>query len=123
MRVTSDLFVSALLRRVFSAGGFAAVERRGAAEAGAVFIRQRRRDGRETLYGPAPQSFFGEGDDQRRFEIRSDSAEPEAAEAIIVREMRFDPDLWLVDLDVEDVTDLIDIAGEEPPAPGDALFR
>ena len=42
MRVTSEFFVSALIRRVFSSGGFAAVERRGATEAGAVFLRRRR---------------------------------------------------------------------------------
>ncbi|MEP2580565.1 MAG: DUF1491 family protein, partial [Roseibium sp.] len=38
MRVTSEFFVSALVRRVFGEGGFAAVSRRGAPEAGAVFV-------------------------------------------------------------------------------------
>ncbi|MET0943059.1 MAG: DUF1491 family protein, partial [Mesorhizobium sp.] len=43
MRVTSELWVSALTRRVFSGGGFAAILKRGAAEAGAVFILSRNR--------------------------------------------------------------------------------
>ena len=110
MRVVTDLFVSALVRRVLAAGGFAAVEHKGAAEAGAVFIRQRFRDGLETLYGPAPQSLFGEGDQDRRFEIRAERCQARECEAIIAREVRFDPDLWLVELEADDVTGLITIA-------------
>jgi len=110
MRVTSDFFVSALIRRVFSSGGFAAVERKGATEAGAVFLRQRFRDGRETLYGPAPQSFFEERGDDRLFEIRAERAEPEAIAEIIARESRFDSDLWVVELEVEDVSALLELA-------------
>jgi hypothetical protein len=60
MRLRTDIFVSALLRRVFAKGDFAAVEKKGAEQAGAIFIRQHFRDGLETLYGPAPQSFFDE---------------------------------------------------------------
>jgi hypothetical protein len=112
MRVVTDLFVSALVRRVFSSGGFAAVERRGAAQAGAVFIRQRFRDGLETLYGPAPQSVFEEGDDDRRFEVRAERCEAAECEAIIAREARFDPDLWLVELEADDVATLIVVAAE-----------
>ena len=110
MRVVTELFVSALIRRVFSSGGFAAVERHGAAAAGAVFIRQRFRDGLETLYGPAPQSFFGTGDDDRRFEIRAERCEAADCDGIIAREARFDPDLWVVELDLNDLSNLVDIA-------------
>lgn len=111
MRITSDLFVSALTRRIFSAGGYAAIERRGASEAGAIFIRQRRRDGRETLYGPAPQSFFDSEDSgERRFERRVTDGEPHACAEVIAREMRFDPDLWLVEIEVEEIGDLFSVA-------------
>jgi hypothetical protein len=113
MRVTTEFFVSALVRRVFSSGSFAAIERRGATEAGAVFFRQRFRDGLETLYGPAPQSVFEEGSQDRRFEIRAERAEPSDIEAIILREARFDPDLWLVELETDDVSSLIAVAAEE----------
>lgn len=114
MRVISELFVSALIRRVFSSGGFAAVERRGATEAGAIFIRQRFRDGLETLYGPAPQSFFGEGDDDRRFEIRAERCDASKCEEIIAREARFDPDLWVVELEADDIADLFPVERAEP---------
>ena len=112
MRVVTELFVSALVRRVFSTGAFAAIERKGAPEAGAIFIRQRFRDGLETLYGPAPQSVFGEGDEDRRFEIRADRSEASGVEAIIARETRFDPDLWLVELELDDISGLITLAAD-----------
>jgi hypothetical protein len=114
MRVTSEFFVSALIRRVFSSGGFAAVERKGAAEAGAIFIRTRARDGRETLYGPAPQSMFDEetsGD--RRFEIRVRHGEGADVEAVIVREAKFDPDLWLVELETDSVEGLLTVDDDQ----------
>jgi len=113
MRVVSELFVSALVRRVFSSGGFAAVERRGASDAGAIFIRQRFRDGLETLYGPAPQSFFGEDDDDRRFEVRAERCEASECDGIIARETRFDPDLWLVELEADDIADLFQVGSFE----------
>ena len=116
MRVIADLFVSALIRRVFGSGGFAAVERRGASEAGAIFIRQRFRDGLETLYGPAPQSVFDEGDDDRRFEIRAERCEAADCDAIIAREVRFDSDLWLVELEADDVAGLFPVETSEPRA-------
>ena len=109
MRLKSHIFVSALIRRVFGLGGFAAVEKKGAEEAGAVFIRHRFRDGLETLYAPAPQNFFGEDDGQRKFEVRADKAEPDAVREILSRELRFDPDLWLVELETDDVADLFEV--------------
>jgi hypothetical protein len=111
MRLTSDFFVSALVRRVFGCGGFAAIERKGSPEAGAIFIRLRRRNGQETLYGPAPQTAFAEGEgDDRRFEVRLAGATPEAIEDLLLREVRFDPDLWLVELETDDVAGLLDLA-------------
>ncbi|MBX9459192.1 MAG: DUF1491 family protein [Rhizobium sp.] len=118
MRLTTEFFVSALMRRVFAAGGFAAVERHGAGEAGALFIRQRFRDGLETLYGPAPQSVFDASDDGRRFEIRAERCEAAECEAILDRERRFDPDLWLLELEVDAVAGLIELAGAERPDKG-----
>lgn len=108
MRVTSELFVAALIRRVFSSGDFAAVERKGAAEAGAIFIRQRHRDGLETLYGPAPQTAFDAGEaDDRCFEVRLAHAEPDAVADLLARETKFDPDLWVVELEIDDLHDLV----------------
>jgi hypothetical protein len=112
MRLKSELFVSALLRRVFNLGGYAAVLRKGAEDAGAIFIRQRSRLGSETLYAPAPQSFFDGPAPGRLFEIRLEEADGEAVDQAIAREVRFDPDCWVVEIEVDDRGDLFDVAAE-----------
>lgn len=109
MRLTSEFFISSLLRRVFADGGFAAVERKGADAAGAIFIRQRKRLGLETLFGPAPQSLFGEEGGGRLFEVRLADAEADAVNQLLAREARFDPDLWIVELETDDVSPYLDI--------------
>lgn len=115
MRLKTEIFVSALVRRVFSGGGYAAVLRKGAEEAGAVFVRRRGRDGLESLYGPAPQSAFGEEDGaDRLFEIRLDAAEPQAVDDIIARELKWDGDLWVVEIEVDAIGDLLTIAKAGP---------
>jgi len=114
MRLKSDIFVSALVRRVFGLGNYAAVLRKGAGEAGAIFIRQRSRLGTETLYGPAPQSFFDDTPPGRLFEIRLENADADAVDAALAREIRFDPDCWVVEIEVDARGDLFDVTGEQP---------
>ena len=58
MRLKTGLWVAAYLRRCHVEGIFAVVRRRGAEEAGAVFVRVSRLDGTSDLFGPAPQSAF-----------------------------------------------------------------
>lgn len=122
MRLRTDIFVSALMRRVFARGDFAAVEAKGAEEAGAVFVRQVFRDGTESLFAPAPQSFF-EADESglRLFETRLERVAADAVAEAIGRERRFDSDLWVVSIETDDLGDLIDFAGEEPK--DDGFFR
>ncbi|OLP57988.1 hypothetical protein BJF93_14270 [Xaviernesmea oryzae] len=111
MRLRSDLFVSALLRRVFADGGYAAVLHKGAAEAGAIFLRQRRRDGRESVAGPAPQSLLsGEESGDRLFELRLTDGAAEEADVLIARELRFDSDCWVVELECETLEGLVPLA-------------
>jgi len=103
MRLTSDVEVSALVRRVFGDGGFAAIEKRGSAEAGAIYVRCRTRMGEYLLYGPAPQSDYGEGRPAMRLYtlmLRADA--PQEIDARLLRESRFDPDLWVVEIEVEE---------------------
>ncbi|KQY28374.1 DUF1491 family protein [Rhizobium sp. Root483D2] len=114
MRLKSEIFVSALVRRVFGLGSYAAVLRKGAGEAGAIFIRQRSRLGTETLYGPAPQSFFDDPAPGRLFETRLENAEAEAVDAALAREIRFDPDCWVVEIEVDARGDLFDVTAEKP---------
>lgn len=110
MRLTSEFVVAALTRRIFGDGGFAAIERKGAEAAGAIFIRQRHRDGTQTLYGPAPQSMLEEERPERQFEIRIDRGDADATDSLIARELKWDPDLWLVEIETDDAARYISFA-------------
>lgn len=96
-RLTSDFWVSAYLRQAALDGFVAVLRRRGAAEAGAIFVKLDRLDGTAALYGPAAQALAQE-DGARRFERILD-ADPLAVEDRVERERRFDPDLWLVEIE------------------------
>ena len=99
MRITSELFVAQLLRRVFADGGFAAVSRKGAAEAGAIFVLARERSGAVTLFGPAPQS-LREDAGGREF-LKEPASDEAVMELRFVREARFDPDFWVVEIETD----------------------
>lgn len=101
MRVTTELWASSIIRRAFSAGGFAAVARRGAAEAGAAMIVLRGRSGEARLFAPAPQTSYDEGRPEERRFVEVPAGSEEEVQARIGRELRFDPDLWVVDLEVD----------------------
>lgn len=112
MRLRSDIFVSALIRRVFSAGGFAAVEKKGMDAAGAIFIRRRDRQGREYLYAPAPQALLEEGaEGDRLFELRLSEAGGTDVDALIARELKWDADLWVVEIEMDELGGLVQVAG------------
>jgi len=84
-------------------GASAVLRRRGAAEAGAIFVKVDHLNGSATLYGPAPQSVAAEaprGVD--RMFARTHAGPliaPEEAEARLKREVTFDPDLWIVEVE------------------------
>lgn len=100
MRVTTDLWAAALLRRVFNSGGFAAVLQRGAGEAGAAFILVRDRFGEVRLLGPAPQTSYDSVRPDERLFVRVGNGETaEQLDARIEREKRFDPDIWVVEIE------------------------
>jgi hypothetical protein len=103
MRLKSGIWVAAYLRRCSVEGVFAAVRRRGAEEAGVIFIKINRLDGTGTLYGPASQTAFDEAKPADRMFTAIVGREPPAAEAEIesrlVKEIRFDPDVWIVEVE------------------------
>ncbi|WP_417426632.1 DUF1491 family protein [Hoeflea sp.] len=113
MRLKAGIFVSAIVRRVFADGGMAVIERRGSEEAGAIFVRIRHRDGSESLAAPAPQTAFdSDHPDGRLFELRkSRVAENEVSEAI-AREIRFDPDIWVLEIETETPETYLDFSDD-----------
>src|SRR5262245_62691223 len=101
MRLKSAIWVSAYLRRCQVEGVAAVLRRRGAEEAGAIFIKVSRLDGTADLYGPAPQTAFDSEPADRKFSLYLKTpAQPDIdVEARLGREVRFDPDLWIVEVE------------------------
>jgi hypothetical protein len=98
MRVTSALWVAAFLRSENSGGASACVMRRGAEEAGAIFVIHDHLDGAYTLYGPAPQSeAAGLEGGGRLFERLLDHGDRETLLRQMEKQQRFDPDCWIVE--------------------------
>mgnify|MGYP001451827301 CR=1 FL=1 len=99
MRLRSDIWVDAYRRRAETGGAYVMVRRKGIAESGAIFIHIDRLDGAGVLLGPAPQAMEDALEDGgRRFQRQHDSETLDSAaiEARLGRELRFDPDLWII---------------------------
>jgi hypothetical protein len=101
MRLKSALWVAAYLRRCQVEGCSAVVRRRGAEEAGAIFVRICRLNGTSELFGPAPQSALEPGAADRIFTacLASQPAPDPEIENYLSRETKFDPDLWIVEVE------------------------
>ena len=102
MRLKSGIWVAAYIRRAQIEGAQAVLRRRGADEAGAVFIKVSRLDGTAEVFGPAPQSTFDEARPSDRAFARSLKAQPASeadAEAYLARQIKFDPDIWIVEVE------------------------
>lgn len=112
MRLKSSIWVAAYLRRCQGEGVFGAVRRRGAEEAGAVLIKVASLDGNAMLYVPAPQTVY---DDARPIEriFMPTSPQPLAEAAVeerLAREIRFDPDAWIVETEDRAGRHFLDLA-------------
>jgi hypothetical protein len=99
MRLKSNIWVAAYLRRCQAEGVFGAVRRRGAEEAGAVFVKVSLLDGKAMLYVPAPQTAYEDGRPVDRFFMPAGPQPlPEhTVEERLAKEIRFDPDAWIVE--------------------------
>ena len=95
MILSTDIWVSALVRRAEIAGAFAVVVRKGDPRAGAVLVKVldlRKRQVR--LYAEATRA------DGERVWMRPAHAETEAElDAYVERAVRVDPDLWVVEVE------------------------
>jgi len=112
MRLKSSIWVAAYLRRCQIEGIFGAVRRRGAEEAGAVFVKVGLLDGKAMLYVPAPQTVYDDSRPiERIFMPTSPEPMPEASvEERLVKEIRFDPDAWIVETEDRAGRHFLDLA-------------
>jgi hypothetical protein len=99
MRLKTEIWVGAYLRRWFAQGGYAAVLRKGAVEAGAVYVVINRLDGTLTVFGPAPGPAYDEAGDRRWALASPQTTDPTTLATLIAKLERIDPDIWVIEVE------------------------
>jgi hypothetical protein len=100
-RLASGLIVSALLRRVSNAGGFAAVLAKGDPDAGAILIVTAERG---SISGIFERILSANGS----YRWVAAIVDLEQADAFIARRRTGDPDIWIIELDIPEADRFID---------------
>lgn len=106
----SDLWCGAFVRRHNDLGNMCVVSRRGDPIAGQVWIEVDHLDGTVSLFTPAPTVSRRNSADlvfQRRFS----HVEPLRVRERIEQEARFDPDLWVLSLDLRGDDPGVEVVG------------
>jgi hypothetical protein len=94
-RLKAVIQIKAIIRRAEVAGAQAFVVRRGAEEAGALFLKVSRLDGTSTVLTQARR---GQGELVWTRPL-GDAADEAKASAYFEKQMRFDPDLWILEIE------------------------
>lgn len=105
-RLTAGFWVGAYLRRLALHDIPAYVTAHGDDTAGAVIVKVATLDGRAT----ARSRVWDPIDDIRRWEILADGPEADV-DAAIARQRRYDPDLWVIELEDRQGRSLLDEPG------------
>jgi hypothetical protein len=95
-RLKAEIWVKALIRRAEVAGAAAMVVRRGDATSGVVLVKVNRLDRTATVYTPARA---GDGSLIWLAATGTAAAAEPDADAYIERQRKFDPDLWVVEIE------------------------
>jgi len=104
MRLKSEIWVHAFLRRAFVQGSYGAVLRKGAAEAGAIYVVINRLDGTVMVLGPPPGSAIDEVGERLWSEVIPPVTSTTEVASFIARLAKFDPDIWVVEVEDRSVT-------------------
>ena len=107
----TDLWVAAFVRRHNDIGHMCVVSRRGDPIAGQIFVEVDHLDGTVSLFTPAPATALGENSEARMFQLRFDHVEPLKVRERVLREYDFDPDLWVVSLEMRSGDLGLEVAG------------
>lgn len=100
MRLKSEIWVKAYIRRCAVNGASAYVLRHGDDDAGAIFIKTVDRDGNALVFAPAPAG-LDEAEFDRRWVAshKGKSVPDKEAQRMLEREAEFDGDLWIVEVE------------------------
>lgn len=111
MSVKSAIWVAAHLRRARASGLMAVLVKRGAEEAGAIYVRAILQGGRARLFGPPPGANYKDTGEKRWSCPLGFEPVPEAkTDEYIARQKKYDPDIWVLDIEDRDGMALIDIS-------------
>ena len=94
-RLKAGIFVRALIRRAEVAGAQAYVVRKGSEEAGAIVLKISRLDGTSVVLNQARN---GQGDLVWARPL-GETSDEEKSRAWFERQIKFDPDLWIVEVE------------------------
>jgi len=104
-RLKAGLFVRALIRRAEVAGASAYVLRKGVEESGAIVLKLLRPDGTSLVLSQARRGAEGE---LVWVKPLGDAVDDEKAGAWFDKQTRFDPDLWIVEIEDRDGRTFVD---------------
>ena len=104
-RLTARMAVSALVRRASVLGDSATVAKKGDESAGQIILVARRRDGSVKLFMRTMNAKGAYG-----WAIAVDATQDQLAKVneYLERQSRYDPDLWVVELDTDNPERLVD---------------
>jgi hypothetical protein len=95
MLLSTDIWVTALIRRAETGGAFGVVARKGDPRAGAVLVKVlNRTDGTARLYSEATRL-----DGERVWMEPATSHDEPDLDRYIERALRIDPDIWVVEIE------------------------
>jgi hypothetical protein len=98
MRLKSEIWAKAYIRRCNAEGAAAVVVSRGDAEAGVIVIKVARLDGTADLYVPAPAGYASEDGERRWINVARTIPDREA-DARVAAERRLDSDAWVIEVE------------------------
>ena len=96
----SDIWVGAFVRRHNDKGQLCVLSRRGDPIAGQIFIEIDHLDGTMSLFAPAPMALREDDGADRVFQRRFSRAPALDVRERLRKEADFDPDFWLISLDM-----------------------
>ena len=98
MRLKSEIWLKAYIRRCAGAGVPAMVVHRGDSDAGIILIKVSRLDGTADLYAPAPAGYVGD-DGERTWTLIAGQKSDRDIEALLARELQLDSDSWIIEVE------------------------
>jgi hypothetical protein len=105
VRLTPKLWVSSLVRRANLAGDIATIVKKGDETAGQVLLVARRRSGELQVF---TRTMNSRGSYSWTVAVQTNQEELGKVNEYLERQTRYDPDLWIVELDTENPERFVD---------------